>query len=1458
MSADSESTFESLIDAFAKSDASKTAASLAQEARAIVEFVNGRSRTPDALPPIAAIENAELKWWMLWLTWGESETRASELLGALSGPAEPVDDVALMRAILALLQDELVVLPEALGRAPAGLLLAEAAAVRAHSIEDQKHTLAARIESAKDPAFRTLLRIDLAVLCHADADASQACACLIAALGERSPETWLALVVLEHVLKKGRLVETLPLEGTAARVRAEVLSEAAASDITRRALGVRRWQIEPARIADAWMWAARAAVVDDPAAASRAFECAERCLRGANDPVSAGAILWGARAAFEVAGDLERTAQWGNKSELRAPLREAVVSRDVLLAHIHRPDSHPSLDEALSDPDAQAIARAVHFVRTTREKTLHAWGLAWRGQSEFAPKDSVRQATALASAWFFAVAKESSEAQASLSRALTSGVAPPRLARLAPVLARLADDDVWLDTALAKQLELDPGVDAAAFALLRYVRSTSANERARTLDDLGSGDGAVLARVLGNLSESDNAQEWLQTLQAAERVHAGSSDARLGIELLAALAALRVEQDTGPVGRLALNHPVASWLHWTAIAAVRHDAKKAGERARFASENCETEQTEFALVAAMFHLREGISEQSLIDLRHGGAHPIASLAAELAATWLGQSSREKLATKLYPAVGALERFASQLVKRQRHTPLLLEDAYGGDRDLIVAAALGEALFAPDVDRAAHVLIGEGGPAEDIGLWLRTQTPSAALHLESGRPHAAWFHHAPSLQTARSWLRHALTANAANEDVADPWNAIVECSPAARQPALRAWTPTAAPGAVRPPSRPIDPSLDDLIRETGKLPVSAAAKQLAILGWSLLAEGRVEQAVVAFERATTTMPRETSAWIGLRCASKLSCDTTLVARSCARLGQLTGDAEVASNYFEEAGIAFESLGETRLAEACYASAFDKSPWRGVAFEKLFRAARDQKDAGELLALTSRRLAVADDPREMLKIYWERARSFRQTGDLFAASEALTNVNMLDEHHLGALALSSEIAIKEDRHDDAALALERLATLEAAPLGSRLTAAIAAIDVLENKLSQPARALALLDRVATTVAFPLALTERQVRLAILSGNHEAAARGLETLMRNRPIVDARVEAARLALAIYRDKLSDDHGVLRALRQLLSDAPVDGEAIDQLLARDDLRVDEWRDLLVKSLDGIRASLRASGPDYVCALRLARVAHILGARTIEALAWSLALATSSARAHTAVEHWKASAPVPEALTEAELTSEEMDLLRLDVIASPLGGAYDGVVAFLAGRDRHIDSSEAPEAMPEAIPEWASCIASAFGATAGVVTLYNRVPPTASAVARLAAASAWGLLPLALADDDRLVLAVVGLCRALKLKVAFTDHPGVTEAQRYFEGRFSRKERKELAKQLEDFPPVPEVVRVWAQRGREALRRAALLFSLDYQQVANGPFDETSDDDQVRTLVSETLSREFVTIAARIWGHDD
>ncbi len=103
-----------------------------------------------------------------------------------------------------------------------------------------------------------------------------------------------------------------------------------------------------------------------------------------------------------------------------------------------------------------------------------------------------------------------------------------------------------------------------------------------------------------------------------------------------------------------------------------------------------------------------------------------------------------------------------------------------------------------------------------------------------------------------------------------------------------------------------------------------------------------------------------------------------------------------------------------------------------------------------------------------------------------------------------------------------------------------------------------------------------------------------------MMERPTVEGRVEAARLAVAIHRDRLRDASGILEPLRKLLAEVPADEEAIDALL---DPRIesDDKPALLSRACRALLDSLAVQSPNRASALRLVRLARSLGNAPLE-----------------------------------------------------------------------------------------------------------------------------------------------------------------------------------------------------------------------------------------------------------------
>jgi hypothetical protein len=112
-------------------------------------------------------------------------------------------------------------------------------------------------------------------------------------------------------------------------------------------------------------------------------------------------------------------------------------------------------------------------------------------------------------------------------------------------------------------------------------------------------------------------------------------------------------------------------------------------------------------------------------------------------------------------------------------------------------------------------------------------------------------------------------------------------------------------------------------------------------------------------------------------------------------------------------------------------------------------------------------------------------------------------------------------------------------------------IAAVDLYENRLNQLQQALDVLVGLHRGGLATLAVRERLARAAARTEAWETAVEVLEELMVQRETSEGRVEAARLALALYRDRIRIPTRAFTAVERLLQEAPADGEALDFVLS-------------------------------------------------------------------------------------------------------------------------------------------------------------------------------------------------------------------------------------------------------------------------------------------------------------------
>jgi tetratricopeptide (TPR) repeat protein len=836
-------------------------------------------------------------------------------------------------------------------------------------------------------------------------------------------------------------------------------------------------------------------------------------------------------------------------------------------------------------------------------------------------------------------ARDTVGARAALSQAAVLGVAPATVARLGRSLASIVGDLAWYEEATKRLIagaapsEDDTTSLSLELARLRHTRG-DAEGAANALRDLAATPKAAwLANVLdaywpprdGARKEAPQEIEEAtrRSRAAVERLATleGDPDLARGLAIVAAMRA----QGAGdlPAARARLRDLADRNPSDVLVAAYLGDLdRQAGDHAAAArlasdfaaaSDDAELAST-FRLESAFERWRESDRNGALDEMEAAIAG--ASAAATTALGWASWASDgDSLAGRRRSieragrgggdkSVLALERFATEVgggdAGEAEKALSAVDDVDGA---LGVAASLARLVWPgassnPDaVQRAIARLASCGSYATRIAA-----AEQLRVARESGDPAATvaaasrWFHAGGGLPAALEWLGAATVLADPHEDLGAQL-AIAEglagegreqmlASAALAQARIDDGTPlplvAGDSAAVRLANLEIAPPGCDPRRRAaalteldGALGDEAWIDAVSLSGWTWLAAGDSAAARRAFEHAVAKRPVDLAAWEGLRACGESEGDKALRARASAELGARCQDAQRGGAFWEEAALLWLELADETNAEKALEASFARDPARAVAFDKLFRRVRARKDNDQLLVLITRRLTVTDDSAEIQKLFWEQARVLREKGDQAGALTALEHVTMLDPDHVGALALLGEINIRRGQFADAATSLARLATLETAPAKSRVTAGVAAVDLYEKKLDEPEAALEVLLALHRAKLSSLPVRERLARAAARTGSWKEATSILEELMLERPDAPGRVEAARLAMAIYRDRLGNRQGAAAAVVKLLEEDPADGEALDLFLQTEhppavrQRLLDSARQALLKELD-------------------------------------------------------------------------------------------------------------------------------------------------------------------------------------------------------------------------------------------------------------------------------------------------
>jgi len=1026
-------------------------------------------------------------------------------------------------------------------------------------------------------------------------------------------------------------------------------------------------------------------------------------------------------------------------------------------------------------------------------------------------------------------------------------------------------------------------------------------------------------------------------------------DMARGLSLVAAVRAARAGDAAGARERLAKLHEEDASDEVTSVflAESQRGAGDLGGAAQtLATSAAAVEDTELGaalhLESAVLYWRAGDRARAVeeIEAARGGAPQAAAimlswaLRGAMGDTLEGRRRALEVAmdaagpaTGAEAAVFALERFGLEIAygatggdTDEAHTALEAAQDVATD-DLAIAASLGRLLWAPATERQEWTELALGRleeHGEDAAALARAERyrlargeQDAAAALDAARN---WVVAEPSLPAALEWLASATVAIDREQEVASR-RLIASHLPGEAKSAMQSSAaivamldrPAEMHGLVDGEQQQgqlmnlelalpgCDPrrrsgalhGLGDVLGNDAQIDAASLA------GWSDLAAGNNEEAHETFKRVVEARPEEIAAWEGVRSAAEAMEDWLSAALASAQLGALCTNDERGAEFWEHAGlILLEKTEAHDDAEIAFDRAFERDPGRFVAFDKLFRRVRARNDDDRLLDIIAKRLDVAEDETEIAKMFWERARVLRKKGDRDGALAALENVTMLEPDHVGALALSGEICITTGAFAEAAPLLARLSTLDEAPQQQRLMSGVAAVDLYEKKLDEPAKALEVLVGLHKAGLSTLPVRERLAKSAAQTGAWEEAVQILEHLMDEREDSAGRGEAARLAMAIYRDKIVEPIRAEKATGHLLNEVPDDGEALDLVLTTGfdagfrTKMLGRGKAHLVQRLakdpfDADRVALLAkiAGAGQDAALRQATLGVLVAlGREDPGLSQELIKLDSrvAARPQTALDA-RATAEIADPDDGGPIA--ELFALLAETVALALGPSVSSLG--VAKRDR-VDA-RGGHPLRLAVAEWMGAIGfegdfdlyvggptpTGVHGVAGeqpALVLGPQVsaplnPAARSAIAREVFALRRGITSVRTRDAAAIASVAIAACNEVGISMPNPGYAVYNEVQRGIHKEISRKVKKTIADACQRFAQSGQDATEWAAAAQRSIDRMAVIAAGDVSLVLSDALnvprealgDAVPNNERAKRLLAFVLSPSYLELRKKL-----
>ncbi len=1427
----------------------------------------------------------------------------------------------------------------------------ELLAVRDRDVEARMRAVEARQNLTTNPTWQGLLLIQLAELCAEAGDVGRASELLDTVVALEGQARFSSRLALEAVARKAEDHELLAhaLEGQAelitqaiddpeaaerTGVPSPLCTAAHAADVWLRAGEVRRRAGDPwgavaaltgaaeqlpdnALVAQLRIAAADAAG-DEAAVLDLAREQLERGVSG-----SAGAALWLRLGQAAEASEDEDTAlaAYGQALALDPNNIAALALRTDLLAQGEDPEALAAALEAQADQAGSKSARARAWITVAYVSAVRA-GLVEDGKK-------------------------------ALARAAELGTGPIVASRLARSFASLCDDDEWYGEATHQLLEhsTDPMERGSLCFELGRARLLSKDDAgaveafamlaAAAGEDDGSSPSSWLGRALAAYAVGLRAvHREPRDGKLVGRLAEAEPDEKLGQGLTLVAAMLKARQGDVEQAFTMLAKEHERDPEQVVVALFLADLHRGQGHAAQASRvlaDCAAACSD-PVVAAALQLEAGFllwneGERDEAVAAFEQSLELAPEPGRLVLAWALRGAKpDDLDTRRRAiemadeeeddvVCGALERFGLGVATRDGETDARvaleqLEELDPGG-DIAIAAALAALLHSgTDSDgltRALEQVELLGGAASMVARaeqfrLARFEERDADSALRAARQ---WAEAEPSAHTCLEWLAAAFAADDRDEEIAaraaladhlegDAAATLLASAamvrllhqPTEQQPLLRSPSEAsllcnlelALPGS--------DPSRRAAaLRHGGAVLGEAAEAQGArMAAWSDLAAGAYGDAQAAFRLLVEADADDIASWEGLREASEKVGDHVTCGVALAQLGNLCQDDAHAGELWEQAGLVLlEHTDAKDDAEIAFQRALERDKTRAVAFDKLFRAVRARNEDNRQLELIDLRVQVCEDTIELTKMYWERARVLRRMGDQEAALKSLKDVTMLEPDHVGALALSGEISITRGEFAEAAPLLARLATLDEAPQQQRLMSGVAAVDLYEKRLKKPDKALEVLLGLYRDGLSTLKVRERLARTSARVGNWDEAVKILERLMEERDSSEGRAEAARLAMAIYRDKLNAPQRAAKAVRKLLIEVGDDREGV-QLLIRNDVSED------LKSVavpNALRLLLERHAADPFDRERVELIAEIAESQGNEdlcraALGCAQVLGNDSDELRATIANISARADkVPELVLDADAIlaiADNEDAGPIPEIFAQVATAVSDALgpslkSEKVGRKHRVDGGER---LRIEISHWMGALgftdfelymggrdAQAVKGVAGdrpmlVVGEEIKAPldmKGRSAIAREVFALRRGTTSVIYCDEHTVASIVTAVCIDAGVSVPAPPYAVYAEVQRVIKKAMSRKLRKLVVDACQRAASSQQDALEWVEAARRSIDRMALIASGDPASVVDqivGPVGtpgraNLTTDDRAKRLLVFALSSEYMDLRRKL-----